>query len=255
VGTMDEAIRHAITKMAHLHFVTNEPARRRVHQLGEDPRTVFLVGNPALDLALRAKLLERAAVERALGFAFRRHNLLVTLHPATLDEHPSAEPMAALLAALETLGGDVGIVFTLPNADPFGRAIVAMIEGYVATHPGTVAHASLGQLLYWSTIAQVDAVVGNSSSGLLEVPSFGKPTINIGDRQGGRLRAPSVVDCAAERDAILGAIRQAFALDCRAVVNPYGDGNAAPRIVEVLERTPDYGALIKKRFFDLGEAP
>ncbi|MDH3920592.1 MAG: UDP-N-acetylglucosamine 2-epimerase, partial [Rhodospirillales bacterium] len=156
-----------------------------------------------------------------------------------------------LLSALETLGPEVGLVFTQPNADTAGRALIRMIDDFVAGRDNAVAHGSLGQLLYWSTAAQVDAVVGNSSSGLLEVPSLGTATVNIGDRQKGRLRAASVIDCPPEAEAIVAAVRRAFELDCGGTVNPYGDGHAAPRIVAAIKAVQDPSALIKKRFFDL----
>lgn len=249
-GAMDEAIRHSLTKMSHLHFVTNAPAARRVRQLGESPERIHLVGNPALDHLIGLPRLDRAAVEEALGLRLRRRNLLITFHPVTLDEKPAAEPFAELLAALDRLE-DVGLIFTMPNADTFGRVIITMINEFVAARPHAVARVSLGQTLYWSVLAQVDAMVGNSSSGLLEAPSMKTPTVNIGDRQKGRPCAASVINCPPEADAIVGAIHRAFTLDCSDVENPYGDGRSAGRILDVLERETNFAALVKKPFADL----
>ena len=250
-GAFDEAIRHSITKMAHLHFVTNDAAARRVRQLGENPANIHAVGSPGIDVIRNMKLLDRSALERELGFAFRKRNLLVTFHPATLDEQPAGEQFRELLAALDRLGDDVGVIFTLPNADPDGSAIIDLIGRYTAARPQAKAFASLGQLRYLSAIAQVDAVVGNSSSGLYEVPSFRKPTVNIGDRQQGRLQASSVINCRPEARDIEEAVRKAFTRDCSSAVNPYGNGDSAQQIVAVLKATADYPKLLKKRFFDL----
>ncbi len=251
-GAFDESIRHAITKMAHLHLVTNEMAARRVRQLGEDPANIFTVGSPGIDTIKRLRLLGRAELEAALGYRFRKTNLLVTFHPVTLEARSSASQFQELLAALGDLAGDVGIVFTLPNADTDGRAIVGLIEGFVASHPSCKAYASLGQERYLSLMSQVDAVVGNSSSGLYEAPTLGKPAVNIGDRQKGRLHAASVVNCEPRASAIGAAIAKALALDTSGVTNPYGDGNSAARIKDCLKRVADPAALLKKHFFDTG---
>jgi len=250
-GAFDEAIRHSITKMSHCHFVTNEAALRRVRQLGEDPKAVHLVGSPGIDQIRRLKLLPRHELERDLGFAFRKRNLLVTFHPATLDEASASEQMQALFEALDGLGPEVGIILTKPNADTGGRRLSDMIDAYVAEREQAKAFTSLGQLRYLSLIPQVDAVVGNSSSGLYEAPSFKKPTVNIGDRQKGRLQASSVINCAPVADDILQAVRAAFGLNCSTAVNPYGDGNASSRIAAILKGLPEPRRLIKKHFFDL----
>lgn len=251
-GAFDEAIRHAITKMAHLHFVTNEVAARRVRQLGENPECVHNVGSPGIDTIKRLRLLDRDGIEAALGMRLRKTNLLVTFHPATLDEQAADAQFGELLLALGGLGDEVGIVFTLPNADTGGRAIIRQIEGFVATRPAARAFASLGQERYLSLMAQVDAVVGNSSSGLYEAPSLGKPAVNIGDRQKGRLQAASVVNCDPEAGAIARAIAQALSMDASGVASPYGDGNSASRIRDILKRVVDPRALLKKRFHDAG---
>ncbi len=249
-GAVDDAVRHSITKMAHLHFVTNSDAARRVRQLGEDPRHVFNVGSPGIDNLLRTERLDRAQLEIALGLRFQPRNLLVTFHPSTLERVPAATQLQELFAALDHHAADTGLIFTKPNADMGGRELGRQIDEFVATHAHAAAFASLGNQRYYSLITAVDAVVGNSSSGLYEVPSFGKPTVNIGDRQKGRLRAASVIDCAPERTAIHAAIDTAYALDCTNVANPYGNGQSVTRILAVLRQPFDAATLVQKAFID-----
>ena len=248
-GAFDESIRHAITKMAHVHFVTNELSARRVRQLGEDPRHVHVVGNPGLDHLKRMPLLDRAALADSLGAPLGARNLLITFHPVTLEPGESERQFGELLAALEATGDDTTLWFTRPNADTGGRAISALLDSWAAKHPARVhVHSSLGQLRYLSLMAQVDAVVGNSSSGLYEAPSFRIPTVNIGDRQRGRFATSSVLDCAPERFAIQATLVRALTLDCSAVVNPYGDGESSARIVSALAALPPRAELLKKHF-------
>jgi GDP/UDP-N,N'-diacetylbacillosamine 2-epimerase (hydrolysing) len=254
-GLIDESIRHAVTKMSHLHFVASDEYRRRVIQLGESPDRVFLVGGLGVDNIARLRLLERAELERALNFQLGRRNLLVTFHPVTLEENSAKGQIRELLAALDELK-DTNLIFTMPNADTDGRVMLQMIEEFVTRRPTTCkAYTSLGQLRYLSCMRHVDGVVGNSSSGLSEAPSFKIGTINIGDRQRGRLKAASVIDCDADRAAIRGALERlfspAFQASLPATVNPYGDGGASEAIVQMLEQISLDG-LLKKRFFDLG---
>ncbi len=251
-GAFDDSIRHAITKMAHIHFTASEEAAARVRQMGEDPRRVFAVGDPGLDSLRTMKLLPRTALQRDLGFVFRTRNLLVTFHPVTLDRAPSTRQFAVLLDALAGFGPDVGLLFTKPNADPQGRALIDMLDAFVKNHRNAAAFASLGHRRYLSAMAICDAVVGNSSSGLLEAPSLRKPAVNIGSRQEGRLRAKSVIDCPVEAGAIRRAIAKAFAMRIARAANPYGDGHAAERIVRILKRIGDPAALLRKSFHDLG---
>ncbi len=250
-GAFDDAIRHAITKMAHVHFVASEEAARRVRQLGEAPGSVHVVGDPGLDCLRSLALLDRQALADDLDIRFGARNLLVTFHPATLDAQPSTDQFAALLDALASLGPDAGLFFTRPNADPEGRALIEMLDQFVAETPNAWVFTSLGHLRYLSMMRAADVVVGNSSSGLLEAPSLGKPTVNLGSRQGGRLRAASVIDCAPQRGAIVAAIETALDMDCRGIVNPYGDGHAASRILAVLSGLGDPQSLLRKRFCDL----
>lgn len=253
VGTIDEAIRHSITKFSHLHFVANEDYRNRVIQLGEPPNTVFNVGGLGVDAIKNIKLLDKSELETALRIKFKKKNLLVTFHPVTLEKETSLTQMNELLSALSDLK-ETGLIFTMPNADTDSQAIFGAIETFVSKNDNAYAFASLGQLKYLSCVAQVDAVIGNSSSGLAEVPTFKKPTINIGDRQKGRLNCGSVINCEPLKEAISLAIEYsyspAFQHEILNVVNPYGDGGSAERIIEIL-RTVDHNTLIKKEFYDL----
>jgi GDP/UDP-N,N'-diacetylbacillosamine 2-epimerase (hydrolysing) len=252
-GAFDEAIRHSITKMSHLHFVAAEEYRRRVIQLGEHPHRVFNVGGLGIDNILRLKLLTREELEVELDFKLLSRNLLITFHPVTLEHNTSAGQMRELLAALAELDG-TGLIFTMPNADTEGRALFQQIKDFCAKHPNARAYTSLGQLRYLSCIQHVNGVVGNSSSGLAEVPSFKKGTINIGDRQRGRLKATSVIDCAPERMAISRALVKLFSEEFKIQLasgkNPYGNGGASAAIVKALEMIA-FGDLLKKRFYDL----
>jgi len=252
-GAIDEAIRHSITKMSHLHFVAAEDYRRRVVQLGEASERVFLVGGLGIDNIQRLELLDRAALEASLDFKFGPKNLLVTFHPVTLENSTAGVQMAELLAALDELQG-THLIFTMPNADTDGRILIDMVEQFVATRPHARAYTSLGQLRYLSCIRQVDGVVGNSSSGLAEVPSFRKGTVNIGDRQRGRLKADSVIDCMPDRQSISAALHTLYSPEFQAkllgVRNPYGEGGASEKVVRVLQEYP-LDRLLKKTFHDL----
>lgn len=254
-GAYDESIRHAITKMAQVHFVTNEDAARRVRQMGENPRRVHVVGSPGLDHLRRLPLLSKADLERALGAPLGKRNLLVTFHPVTLSQDDGLSEFSELLAALDSTDHDTTIWFTRPNADSGGRAIAARLEAWAAQQGLRVqVHTSLGQLRYLSLMAMSDAVVGNSSSGLYEAPSLGVPTVNIGERQRGRLAATSVQHCAAERTAIAASIANALSSDARGTVNPYGDGRSAARIVAALRALPPTAQLLRKPFHLIGTA-
>jgi UDP-hydrolysing UDP-N-acetyl-D-glucosamine 2-epimerase len=253
-GAIDEQIRHAMTKMAHLHFAAAEPYRERILQMGEASERVFTVGAPGLDHIGKTKLLGRNDLERELGFQFGERNLLVTYHPATLDPASPAETFRRLLDALDRLP-EVHLILTKSNADIGGRAINATIDDYARGRQGRVlAVSSLGQQRYLSVMAQVDAVVGNSSSGIIEAPAMGKPTVNIGPRQQGRVRAPSVIDCADDTVAILAAIGCALSPASKAMAarreSPYGRGGASRRIKDVLA-TVELDPLLAKRFHPL----
>lgn len=257
-GAFDDAIRHAVTKMAHLHFVAAKEYRDRVIQLGEQPERVFNVGAPGLDHLSRLALLDREAWQEQTGFTLGRQNFLVTYHPCTLGSIEPGEGIARLLAALDAFP-EARIIFTGPNADPGGQLIARRIREYVSAQPGrTALYTNLGTLQYLSAVKHVDVVVGNSSSGLIEAPFLQTPTVNIGQRQHGRLKAASVIDCEDDSDAIADAIRRAMAEaagpDTDTIVSPYGSGNASAQIKDILKGVPLEG-LAQKTFYDLPRAP
>ena len=253
-GAFDEAIRHSITKMSHLHFVAAEEYRRRVIQLGEQPERVFLVGGLGIDAIKQIKLLDRVALEESLGFKFGPRNLLITFHPVTLEgQISSGQQIAELLAALGELD-DTHLLFTMPNADTGGRELAAMLNQFAATRQNVRVYTSLGQLRYLSCMKYVDAVVGNSSSGLAEAPSMGIATINIGDRQKGRLSASSVINCEPTQQSISKALSTVFDPSFRSTLtrtkNPYGSGGASEKIAKII-KNHDLKNLLKKSFFNL----
>lgn len=249
-GAMDDAIRHAITKLSALHFTSNAEAARRVRQMGEDPARVFDVGSSGIDRIRGITPIPPEALLAELGLAAPQGPVfVVTFHPETLSEAGEAQARA-LLDALDTFP-EATLIMTGSNADPGARAVDRMMTGYAAARAGAVHRTSLGSRRYVSALAMADAVIGNSSSGLYEAPSLGIPTVNIGDRQAGRLRGPSVIDCAPDRDAIVAAIRRALRTDCRAMTNPYGDGHSAARITAELARIDTPRSLLRKRFRDI----
>jgi GDP/UDP-N,N'-diacetylbacillosamine 2-epimerase (hydrolysing) len=253
-GAFDEAIRHAITKMSHLHFTSTEQYRKRVVQLGEHPGTVFNVGATGIDNINKLKLLTRSEFEESIQFDLAQKNLLITFHPVTLENASAAEQFGELLAALQLLE-DTHLIFTMPNADTHGRVIMQMIHEFVqGTNQAAVAFQSLGQLRYLSAMQFVDGVIGNSSSGIIEVPSFRIGTINLGDRQKGRIRAESIIDCEPERKSVTQAIYRLYSREfqesLKTVVNPHGDGGAAVKIVKELSAA-DLNEITKKEFYDI----
>jgi GDP/UDP-N,N'-diacetylbacillosamine 2-epimerase (hydrolysing) len=252
-GAFDEAIRHSISKMSHLHFVATEEYRQRVIQLGEQPKYVFNVGGLGIDGILNLELLSRNDLEIKLGFKFFKRNLLITFHPVTLERNKCSDQIDELLIALAELE-DTGLIFTMPNADTDARLLHLKINTFCEEHSNARFYSSLGQLVYLSCLKHFDGVVGNSSSGLLEAPSFKKGTINIGDRQLGRLRASSVIDCLPERESISKALEHLFSTKFQDqlldVKNPYGTGGASDNIIKVLEQQ-QFDTLLKKRFYDL----
>ena len=253
LGAMDEGIRHALTKLSHIHFAATDEYRKRIIQLGENPKTVFNIGGLGVDAIGRLNLLSKEDVECELGFKFKAKNLLITFHPVTLEKENLTEQVEALLAALDCLQ-DTQLIFTMPNADTNSLKIINLIESFVSGHDNARLLSSLGQLRYYSCIAQVDGVIGNSSSGLLEVPSFKKPTINIGDRQKGRLRADSVIDCEPNKESIQAAIAliysESFIKQVAQVKNPYGEGLGVEKALSILESL-SFEGLLKKEFYDL----
>lgn len=252
-GAHDEAFRHSITKMSHLHFTSCEAYRRRVIQLGEHPDRVFSVGSLGVENVHALDLLTRDELADELGIDFKRRNLLVTFHPATYDKGSAGGQTDELLAALGDMD-NVAIVFTHPNADAEGDKVAGRIARFVECHDNAYMFASLGARRYLSLVIQVDAVVGNSSSGIIEVPSLKTATVNIGDREGGRIRAQSVIDCNPNRDDISKAISTALDPEWReclaTTINPYDKPGTAKAIVSTLVSVMLDG-ILKKNFYDI----
>lgn len=253
-GATDEALRHAITKMSSLHFTSAERYRQRVIQLGEDPGRVFCVGAIGLDNAKNIQHLSKSALEAALEITIAEKLLLVTFHPVTLEKHTASDQIDELIAALTNLT-ETTIIFTLPNADADGRIINKKVEAFAAANPLTVvAFKSLGQIKYLSLMKIANAVIGNSSSGIIEAPFFSVPTINIGDRQLGRLKAGTVIDVEPLRNAIGNAIQKAlspeFSKWCASQHNLHGEGDTANKIIDILSKYK-YNESFKKKFYDI----
>ena len=252
-GAYDEAFRHSITKMSSIHFVATEEYKNRVIQLGEDTSTVHLVGGLGVDSIKELKLLSKEEVEQRLSIKFANKSLLVTFHPATLEEQSPAEQMSELLAALSNKP-DTTLIFTMPNADTGGLAIRDQIQSFVEKNANAYTFESLGQLNYLSCMAIVDGIVGNSSSGILEAPTLRVGTINIGHRQLGRIQAESIINSAANREQLKVALEKiystAFQSRLQTCRSPYGEGGASKEIVKVL-RDSSFEGIIEKTFNDL----
>ncbi len=252
-GAFDEPIRHSITKMSHLHFTAAEEYRKRVIQLGEKPERVFNVGAAGIDNIKRLKLLSKTGFEKSIGFKLAKKNLLVTFHSVTLEDLTSEVQFKNLLNAIDKLE-ETNIIFTKANADTDGRIINKMIDIFVDNHSGTaIAFHSLGSLRYLSAMQYIDGVIGNSSSGLLEAPSFKIGTINIGDRQRGRIKAASVINCLPIEIDITKSLKKLFSQEFIALVkktaNPFGNGMVAEKITKIIENIP-LDNILKKKFYD-----
>lgn len=252
-GLIDEAIRHSISKMSHVHFTSAEPFRRKVIQMGERPDKVYNVGAVGLDNVAALKPVSRSQIEKFIGLSLDAPILLVTYHPVTLD----ADGAASVTNLLEALAAQEGtrIVFTGANADALGQEINAQVQAFCAARPSeAVQMVSLGVHSYLSLMAMSQAVIGNSSSGLLETPYVGVPTLNIGDRQRGRLRGPAVVDCVDTTEAILVGLKKVRSLELRAIAakreTPYGSPGASEKIVKLL-RELDLNGILYKRFYEI----
>jgi GDP/UDP-N,N'-diacetylbacillosamine 2-epimerase (hydrolysing) len=253
-GLVDEPIRHSITKMSQLHFTATEDYRKRVVQLGEDPEKVFNVGGLGIDNIKKLNLLDRHEFEDSINFKLGQSSLLVTFHPVTLEHGAAEKQFQNLLAALDEMDG-TRIIFTKPNADMQGRVIIRMVDDFVSRNRyKSVAFVNLGQIRYLSAMQFVDGVVGNSSSGLIEAPTFKIGTVNIGDRQKGRIKADSIIDCHPDKHSIQAAISklysQPFQEKLKAVKNPYGEGGAAKKIKKILKDV-DITNILKKKFYDI----
>lgn len=252
-GVIDEAIRHALSKMSHLHFVATEQYADRLRLMGEEHWRILVSGTPALDGIAQTPLMSEEEIQEWFGIDPRSPVLLVTYHPVTLEGDHTEQQVGQLLEALEKNG--LPCLFTYPNADPGGRIIIERIEGYCqAHHPSSRIIKNAGQRGYWSLMRVVSAMVGNSSSGIIEAPSFGLPVVNVGNRQRGRVQARNVINCGYDREEIFQALQKALAEDyrkgLRGMANPYGDGHAAERIVSRLEHVELGKTLVVKRFVD-----
>ncbi|MFA6196767.1 MAG: UDP-N-acetylglucosamine 2-epimerase [Sulfurimonas sp.] len=253
-GAFDESIRHAITKLSHIHCATTEEYKNRIIQLGENPANVFNVGGFGIDNILRLKLLSKKEFEESINFTLNKKNILLTFHPVTLEKFSAKEQFQAILDAIDELE-NTNIIMTKANSDTNGRVINAMCEEYASKNPHkAVVFASLGQLRYISALRHVDAVVGNSSSGLAEVPSFKIGTINIGTRQQGRLQAKSVINCEPMKESILKAFKKLYSHDfqesLKNVENPYGSEMASKKVVTILKNS-NLQNIIIKNFYDI----
>ena len=253
-GLIDEPIRHSVTKMSHVHFTATEEYRKRVIQLGESPATVFNVGALGIENINKLDLLDRPAFEEAINFKLNKRNLLVTYHPVTLETATAEEQFKNLLEALDDLQ-ETNLIFTKPNADSDGRVIIDLIDEFVAENKDkAIAFTSLGQLRYLSALKYMDGVVGNSSSGLIEAPSFKIGTVNIGDRQKGRIRGESVIDCEPSVTSIKGAIDHLYDQKFKEllvnIVNPYGEGNPSEKIIDTL-KSVRLENILKKSFYNI----
>ena len=254
-GAFDEAFRHSITKMSHIHFAATNEYANRIIQLGEDPSRVFNVGGPGIENIKKLNLLNKDEFEKSIKFKLAKKNILITFHPVTLENSSAREQFGEILKALDELE-ETNFIFTKANSDTDGDVINKMIDEYVRQNPQkAAAFVSLGQLRYLSAIKFVDIVLGNSSSGLLEVPSFKKATINIGDRQKGRARASSVIDVRPVKEEILAAIKRAYSKEfeqtLKDAINPYDGGNPSKKMVKILKEIKLDG-ILKKKFYDIG---
>jgi len=253
-GAIDEATRHSITKMSHLHFVANEVYKKRVIQLGENPKNVFNIGGTGIDNINKLKLLSKDQIGNILNIKFKSKNILVKFHPVTLEVSTAKKQFNELLRALKK-NKDINLIFTKPNADTDGRTIIKQIEEFVKKNKTrSYCFTSLGQLNYLSLLKYVDGVIGNSSSGLLEVPTYKKGTINIGDRQKGRLQSSSIINCKPNYKSVIKAINilysSKFQKKLKKTVNPYGKGGASERAVKILKKI-NLSNIIKKKFYNI----
>jgi len=249
-GAVDDVIRHAISKLSHLHFTATTTYQNRVIQLGEDPSRVFAYGAPGLDNIEKLPLLSKKQLAEAIEFAHLEQFFLVTYHPVTLCQDDAKFALDNLLTVLAQYT-DFQVIITFPNADAQGRKLINQLTNFTTTHSSRVKlFESMGQLNYLSAMKHASLVIGNSSSGIIEAPTFQVPTVNIGDRQKGRVAANSVFHCEESIKAISGAIKKALEHKTEHVVNPYGFGGASEKIVKKL-LSVEIGSLLEKSFYDL----
>jgi UDP-hydrolysing UDP-N-acetyl-D-glucosamine 2-epimerase len=253
-GLIDEAVRHSITKMSHLHFAATEVYQKRIQQLGEQKERIFNFGAPGIDSIVKLQLLKREALSEALGFSLDKPYFMITYHPVTLEAGGASDSLVNLLKALDDYPNHQ-LIITYPNADTHGRKLIEILDEYSALNPDRVLLTrSLGQLRYLSAMKYCDAVIGNSSSGLIEAPAFHIPTVNIGNRQKGRIAGETVLHCNESiesiKDAVYIAVSISFNKQCKTSINPYGSGCSSERIIELLISYPLEG-IVNKKFNDL----
>ncbi len=253
-GAIDDSIRHCITKISHLHFTSTEDYKKRVIQLGEQPNTVFNVGAIGCENIKKLNLLNKEDLEKNINFNIKENTIILTFHPVTLENKSSKEQFQNILDAIDSIE-NINVIFTKANADTDGRVINNMIDNYVSKNSNTIAFDTMGQLNYFSALQFVDAVVGNSSSGIIEVPSFKIPTVNIGDRQKGRIYADSVINCENEKQEIINAIKKAISKDFKEEVknynNPYEKENTCKNIIYYIKQFLKNNNENIKKFYDI----
>ena len=247
-GLIDEAIRHSITKMSHLHFVSTKIYKNRIKQMGENPKNIFNVGAPGLENLKKARLLNKDECEKILGIKFKKRNILVTFHPVTLEKNTSKKHFLKILNALSQIK-DTMIIFTKSNADSDNVIINKLIDKFVRENKNSVSYKSLGTVKYLSILKIVDVLIGNSSSGIIEAPSCGTVTINLGDRQKGRVKSKTVIDCKIKEQDILKKIKNSIKMKKIRNKNLYYKKNSSQNIVKVIEKT-NFERILKKKFFD-----
>ncbi|MBD1169011.1 UDP-N-acetylglucosamine 2-epimerase (hydrolyzing) [Pelagibacterales bacterium SAG-MED08] len=251
-GLMDEAVRHSVTKLSHIHFVANEIYRKRLLKMGENPKKVFSIGGTSIDNAKSIKLIDKKNLEKKINFNFRKKNFLVTYHPVTLDINKSKKEINHLLNVLN-LYKDYGIIFTGNNIDPHGSFINDQIVKFVKKNRNSIQIESLGHKVYLSSLNTCDVLIGNSSSGILEAPYFKKPVVNIGERQKGRLKSINIISCGSSFKDINLSIKKSlspkFNLKLKKFKNYYGNGNASKKAIKILERI-NFSKLLKKKFYE-----
>lgn len=254
VGAFDESFRHSISKMSHIHFTTTKVYKNRLIQLGENPKKIYNVGAPGVENIFKLPLLNKDEIEKKLKFKFFKKNLLITYHPVTLDNKEAKNQFKSILKALDKLD-ETFLIFTKSNSDPEGNIINKMIDDYVARNEHkTISFFSLGNINYLSILKIVDGIVGNSSSGIIEAPSLKIGTINIGDRQLGRVFTKNVINCNYNSKKIEKSFKKLFSKSfkdqLKNIINPYGDGKVSKKITNIIIRTK-LDKIIKKRFYDI----
>ena len=253
LGSLDESTRHAITKLSHFHFVANEKYRKRIIQLGETPGKVFVVGGLGVDSIKNTKLLDKQKLEKKIGIKFKKRNLIINFNSETLNKFSTKKNFNEILKALKTLD-ETNLIFTQPNSDLDSSIIFNMIKKYVKKNKNAYVFTSLGSLKFYSCLKYVDGMIGNSSSGLLEMPTFKKGTINIGNRQTGRIMCSSIINTKPNKASILKSIKTLYSHNfknkIKNIKNPYGSGGATKKIISILKKVKFNGVLTKK-FYDI----